>query len=51
MEYLGKNIPKLGFGFMRLPMKEKEIDIEQTIKMVDMFMKGFHLFRHRVRLR
>jgi predicted aldo/keto reductase-like oxidoreductase len=45
MEYLGKNIPKLGFGFMRLPMKEKEIDIEQTIKMVDMFMKeGFTYF-------
>lgn len=34
-------IPKLGFGLMRLPRSDKEkdiIDIEQTKKMVDMFM-------------
>ncbi|MCR4586825.1 MAG: aldo/keto reductase [Lachnospiraceae bacterium] len=39
--YFGEHTPKLGFGLMRLP-KEKDdpsrIDIEQTKKMVDMFM-------------
>ena len=45
MTYLGENIPKLGFGFMRLPMIGKEIDIEQTKEMVDLFMsKGFSYF-------
>ncbi|HBE77124.1 MAG TPA: Fe-S oxidoreductase [Firmicutes bacterium] len=45
MSYLGENIPKLGFGFMRLPMRDKEIDIEQTKEMVDLFMtKGFSYF-------
>ena len=43
--YLGENIPKLGFGLMRLPMNGKEIDMEQTKKMVDTFMeKGFTYF-------
>jgi uncharacterized protein len=43
--YLGENIPKLGFGFMRLPMIGEEIDIEQTKDMVDLFMsKGFSYF-------
>ena len=43
--YLGENIPKLGFGFMRLPMIGGEIDIEQTKEMVDLFMsKGFSYF-------
>ena len=40
-EYLGKNIPKLGFGLMRLPKMANDvskIDIEQTKKMVDMFL-------------
>ena len=27
---LGENIPKLGFGLMRLPMIGDEADIEQT---------------------
>ena len=36
--YLGENIPKLGFGLMRLPKKDGKIDIEQTKTMVDMFM-------------
>ena len=45
MSYLGENIPKLGFGFMRLPMSGAEIDIEQTKEMVDLFMsKGFSYF-------
>ena len=34
MAYLGENIPKLGFGLMRLPMKDKEIDVAQTTEMV-----------------
>ena len=45
MSYLGENIPKLGFGFMRLPMIGKDIDIEQTKEMVSLFMsKGFSYF-------
>ena len=43
--YLGENIPKLGFGLMRLPMKGDAVDIEQTKQMVDMFMDaGFYYF-------
>ncbi|MGB7969471.1 MAG: aldo/keto reductase [Methanobacterium sp.] len=43
--YLGENIPKLGFGFMRLPMIGRVVDIEQTKEMVDLFMsKGFSYF-------
>ncbi len=42
---LGENIPKLGFGLMRLPMIGEEVDIEQTKEMVDLFMKaGFTYF-------
>ena len=37
-KYLGENTKKLGFGLMRLPQKDGETDIEQTKKMVDMFM-------------
>jgi predicted aldo/keto reductase-like oxidoreductase len=45
MNYLGKNIPKLGFGLMRLPMIGEEIDIEQTKAMVDRFLAaGFTYF-------
>ncbi|NLO46950.1 MAG: 4Fe-4S dicluster domain-containing protein [Clostridiales bacterium] len=45
MAYLGEKNPKLGFGFMRLPMSGKDIDIEQTKQMVDLFMKkGFTYF-------
>ena len=35
--YLGESIPKLGFGFMRLPTlgDSKEIDQEQVNKLVD----------------
>jgi len=43
--FLGENIPKLGFGLMRLPMLAKGIDIDQTKKMVDKFMAaGFTYF-------
>ncbi len=43
--YLGESIKKLGFGLMRLPMNGDAIDMEQTKKMVDLFMeKGFTYF-------
>lgn len=43
--YLGEQIPKLGFGLMRLPMAGEEVDIEETKQMVDAFMeKGFCYF-------
>ena len=45
MDYLGKDIPKLGFGLMRLPMIGGDVDIEQTKAMVDMFISnGFTYF-------
>jgi len=45
MAYLGEDIKKLGFGLMRLPKIGEEIDIEQTCKMVDMFLEaGFTYF-------
>ena len=46
MAYLGENIKKLGFGLMRLPKSEGDvIDVEQTKKMVDLFMDaGFTYF-------
>lgn len=44
-DYFGKEVPKLGFGLMRLPKKGLGIDIEQTKKMVDLFMEaGFTYF-------
>lgn len=45
MSYLGEDIKKLGFGLMRLPRIGEDIDIEQTKKMVDMFLDaGFRYF-------
>ncbi|MCC8123011.1 MAG: aldo/keto reductase [Oscillospiraceae bacterium] len=45
MASLGEGIKPLGFGFMRLPMLGREVDIEQTKQMVDLFMgKGFTYF-------
>jgi predicted aldo/keto reductase-like oxidoreductase len=47
MDYLGKNIPKLGFGLMRLPKLADgaRIDIEQTKVMADKFLAaGFRYF-------
>lgn len=44
-DFLGRNISKLGFGLMRLPMLGGEVDLEQTKQMVDHFMeKGFTYF-------
>ena len=38
-------MPKLGFGLMRLPEKDGEIDMPQVCKMVDIYMeKGFNYF-------
>ncbi len=40
-QYFGESTPKLGFGLMRLPKNGMEkIDIEQTKKMVDLFMEA-----------
>ena len=36
--YFGEKTPKLGFGLMRLPKKDGEIDIGQVCEMVDLFM-------------
>ena len=44
-DWFGKEVPKLGFGMMRLPKKGIVTDIEQTKKMVDLFMQaGFTYF-------
>jgi predicted aldo/keto reductase-like oxidoreductase len=44
-DYLGKDIPKLGFGLMRLPRIEGVVDIEQVKQMVDLFLEaGFTYF-------
>jgi predicted aldo/keto reductase-like oxidoreductase len=43
--YLGSDIKKLGFGLMRLPQKDGQIDLEQLKQMVDLFLeKGFTYF-------
>ncbi len=40
-----EKIAPFGFGFMRLPMKGKDVDIEETKRMVDTFLKaGFTYF-------
>lgn len=39
------NVPKLGFGMMRLPMQDEVVDLEQVCRMVDAYMEaGFHYF-------
>lgn len=39
------NTPQLGFGFMRLPMENDEIDMARLNKMVDTYMaSGFNYF-------
>ena len=38
--YFGKDTFKLGFGLMRLPKKDGKIDIDETCKMVDMFIEN-----------
>ena len=53
--YIGENTPKLGFGFMRVPIKPKkgsnwtegtlDFDYEKTCEMVDYFMaNGFNTY-------
>jgi predicted aldo/keto reductase-like oxidoreductase len=45
MEYLGKEIKKLGFGLMRLPQNGEAFDIDQVKDMVDRFLaEGFTYF-------
>ena len=40
-----KNMKKLGFGLMRLPMIGKEIDVEELCRMTDLFIQeGFDYF-------
>ncbi|MBR1633503.1 MAG: aldo/keto reductase [Lachnospiraceae bacterium] len=40
-DYFGKDVFKLGFGLMRLPKNaDGSIDVEQTSKMVDLFMEA-----------
>lgn len=44
-DYFGKEVPKLGFGLMRLPKKGLHTDKEQVKHMVDLFMEaGFTYF-------
>lgn len=44
-DYFGKDVPKLGFGLMRLPKKLVHTDVEQVKQMVDLFMEaGFTYF-------
>jgi predicted aldo/keto reductase-like oxidoreductase len=45
-KYLGYDVPKLGFGFMRLPtLEDGGIDVDQVNRMVDDFMgAGFTYF-------
>ena len=44
-EYFGKEVPKLGFGLMRLPHKGLSTDVEQVKRMVDRFLEaGFTYF-------
>ncbi len=45
MRLFEQEIKKLGFGFMRLPRKDGEIDLEQVKAMVDRYMEaGFTYF-------
>ena len=40
---MGVNVnemPKLGFGLMRLPEKEGQIDLDQVCRMVDLYMEA-----------
>lgn len=45
MEVFQQIHKNFGFGMMRLPMKDGEVDVEQTNKMVDYFIEnGFNYF-------
>ena len=43
-DYYGKNIPKLGFGLMRLPKKGIGIDVDQTAAMADKFLDAGFIY-------
>ena len=44
-DYFGKEVPKLGFGLMRLPKTNDKIDVGQVEEMVDLFLaNGFTYF-------
>ncbi len=44
-DYFGKDVPKLGFGLMRLPKRGLGIDIPQFSRMTDLFLDaGFTYF-------
>ncbi len=44
-DYFGADVPKLGFGLMRLPKKGLFTDVEQVKQMVDLYMEaGFTYF-------
>lgn len=44
-KYLGENMPKLGFGLMRLPKAGDKIDVPQVAEMADLFLDvGFKYF-------
>ncbi len=44
-DYFGKDVPKLGFGLMRLPKKGLAMDVDQISRMVDRFLEaGFTYF-------
>lgn len=44
-DWLGKDTGKLGFGMMRLPKKAVFTDVEETKRMVDLFLDaGFTYF-------
>lgn len=44
-DYFGKQVPKLGFGLMRLPKQDGHMDLEQIKRMVDLFLEaGFTYF-------
>ena len=44
-DYFGKEVPKLGFGLMRLPRKGLTIDVVQVSRMTDLFLEaGFTYF-------
>ncbi len=44
MIYNGKELKKLGFGLMRLPMDGGAVDIEQVKRMVDVFMANGYTY-------
>ena len=44
-DYFGKEVPKLGFGLMRLPRKGLRTDVKQVMTMVDLLLEaGFTYF-------